>query len=39
LADLASAARLSHVTNERLAPGQAITCAEALRCATVDGAI
>jgi predicted amidohydrolase YtcJ len=31
-------ARLSRVTNERVAPDQAITRAEALRCATFNGA-
>jgi len=33
-----SVARLSRVTNERIAPEQAITRAEALRCATEHGA-
>jgi predicted amidohydrolase YtcJ len=33
-----SVARLSRVTNERVAPEQAITRAEALRCATINGA-
>jgi len=33
-----SVARLARVTNERVAPGQALTRAEALRCATVGGA-
>ena len=33
-----SVARLSRVTNERIAPGQAITRMEALRCATQNGA-
>ncbi len=33
-----SVARLSRVTNERIAPEQAITRAEALRCATQNGA-
>jgi hypothetical protein len=33
-----SVARLSRVTNERIAPEQAITRAEALRCATGNGA-
>jgi hypothetical protein len=33
-----SVARLSRVTNERVAPEQAITRAEALRCATMNGA-
>jgi predicted amidohydrolase YtcJ len=33
-----SVARLSRVTNERIAPEQAITRMEALRCATVNGA-
>ena len=31
-------ARLSRVTNERVAAGQAVTRAEALRCATFNGA-
>jgi len=30
--------RLARVTNERVAPDQAITRAEALRCATINGA-
>ncbi len=33
-----SVARLSRVTNERIAPEQAITRAQALRCATENGA-
>jgi predicted amidohydrolase YtcJ len=33
-----SVARLARVTNERVAPDQALTRAEALRCATIDGA-
>ena len=33
-----SVARLSRVTNERIAPEQSITRAEALRCATLNGA-
>jgi predicted amidohydrolase YtcJ len=33
-----SVARLARVTNERVAPDQAITRAEALRCATINGA-
>ena len=33
-----SVARLSRVTNERIAPEQALTRAEALRCATENGA-
>ena len=33
-----SVARLSRVTNQRIAPEQAITRAEALRCATLNGA-
>jgi predicted amidohydrolase YtcJ len=33
-----SVARLARVTNERVAPEQAITGAEALRCATINGA-
>jgi predicted amidohydrolase YtcJ len=31
-------ARLDRVTNERVAPEQALTRAEALRCATVNNA-
>ena len=33
-----SVARLTRVTNERIAPEQALTRAEALRCATMNGA-
>jgi predicted amidohydrolase YtcJ len=33
-----SVARLARVTNERVAPDQALTRAEALRCATINGA-
>jgi predicted amidohydrolase YtcJ len=33
-----SVARVARVTNERVAPDQAITRAEALRCATINGA-
>jgi predicted amidohydrolase YtcJ len=33
-----SVARVSRVTNERVAPDQAITRADALRCATINGA-